>query len=278
MIKSVAIYSTRAIEWQTRYARHAEAGLTKHGVKVVHMQNPNPVKCDAAIVMGPNRWKAIEQSGMPYLMFNRKLIGNDPKIVHKYCAVGWDGFNGRATFCVDSIDPKRVEKFISLDQIEHWHYFGEHLLMCEQTDTGRCTDYANISHFYKKVMNDAPPGVEVKLKRKPVGEQNISAQMVRKSFEKAKALVVLNSTISIEALLAGYPVVSYDIGDPAWPLASHTLEQKINYPEHRLEFFQYLAHCQWSEQEIASGEFWDVLKEKKGKPLHQWRTNYGTTW
>ena len=70
--------------------------------------------------------------------------------------------------------------------------------------------------------------------------------------------------------MAGIPVVSYDIGDPAYALASHNVKDDLLYPDNRLKFFQYLAHCQWTESEIKNGEFWSHIYPIQGKQLWEW--------
>jgi hypothetical protein len=142
--------------------------------------------------------------------------------------------------------------------------------MIEQSNVGRSTKYKNLNRFYDTVRNSYQG--KVQLRKKPVGEQNIKPRRVRAGLIKAKAVANLNSTISIEALVAGIPVVSFDDQDPAYAITGRDLND-LYYPENRLEFFQYLAHCQWSEQEISSGEFWEHIWPINGPQLNKWNTD-----
>lgn len=260
----IAVHATRSIEWQMRWARHASKGLTKHGHEVIITPSNRPVKCDMAVVMGPNAYQAIEKSGKPFLMFNRKFVGNDPKVVHENCAVSWNGFNGKGVFCVKDIDPKRLERYVKPEEFLDWKRNGSDIILCEQTNMGRSKEFRDLNHFYNFVKKRH----KVLFRKKPIGEGKLSYTKLLEQLEGAKAVVTLNSTISIEALLAGYPVVSFDKGDPAYPITGHNMDEII-YPD-REPLFQYLAHCQWHETEVASGEFWDHIYPIQGKQLWEW--------
>ena len=257
------------IEWQKRYARHAREGLKRHGIKATVTNSTMRQPCDIAILMGPNAWQHIERANKPFIMFNRKFVGNDPQVVHENCAISWDGFNGRGTFCVDSVKPERLEKYLTKEEFLPWQRDGQHFLLCEQSNVGRCTKYRTLNEYYKYVKSNAQ--YPVKFRPKPTSEDKISYESVSAGLKGAKATVVLNSTISIDSIIAGIPVISLDVGDVVDPITSHILNEFV-YPE-RLPLFQYLAHCQWTEDEIKSGKFWEHIYPKRGIKLHEWRNN-----
>lgn len=220
--------------------------------------------------MGPNMYQAIERSRTPYLMFNRKLIGNRQSIVHEYCSLSWNGFNGTGIFCVDETDPARLDTFLLPEEIEEWKTDGKDVYIVEQSNVGRSTKYKSLKQFYD-AARQSYSGTS-KIRKKPVGEENIKPVNVRNDLVKAKAIANLNSTISVEALVAGVPVVSFDEQDPAYAITGRDLNN-LTYPDNRLEFFQYLAHCQWSEQEIITGKFWENIWPIRGPRLNQWNNN-----
>ena len=263
----IVIHASPSIEWQGRYANHAAAGLRIHGHNVTIVPGQQPTHCDVTIIMGPNMYQAIERASTPYLMFNRKFVGSDPGVVHSNCAISWNGFNGEGTFCVDEVDPSRLEQYMTPEEIEDWKTDGENVLLIEQSNTGRSNKFRTMNDFYKTVKNKYSGPMSIR--RKPQGEENIAPEKVRNGLIKAKAIANLNSTISIESLAAGIPVVSYDKGDPAYAITGRDLNN-LTYPDNRLEFFQYLAHCQWQEIEIQSGEFWEQLYPLRGKALSEW--------
>jgi hypothetical protein len=269
----VVVHASPSIEWQGRFAKHIQSGLQQHGHTVSIISAVKPAHCDVSIIMGPNMYQQIEQNGQPYLMLNRKLIGNDPSTAHDTVALSWNGFNGAGTFCVNEIDPTRLERYIKVDEIEDWKIGGEVVIIPEQSNTGRSRQFKNMRKFYEYVKTTYPG--PVKIRKKPIGENNIQAPQVRKGLIGAKAVANLNSTISIEALVAGVPVVSFDENDPAYAITGRDLNNLV-YPDNRLEFFQYLAHCQWDEQEIINGKFWEQLWPIQGPKLNEW-SNDGST-
>ena len=258
------------IAWQKRYARHVVQGLWRHGIRATVTSINKRQPCDVAIIMGPNAWQNIEQSGKPYIMLNRKFVGNGPQVVHENCAISWNGFNGRGTFCVNEVDPTRLTRYMAEEELLPWRKHGSKLILCEQSNVGRTEDpkFKTLQLYYSSVKRGAT--LPVVFRKKPIGEKNISFAKVTSDLIKfdPKALVNLNSTISIDALTVGIPVISFDIGDPAYPITTHSLSA-VSYQE-RLPFFQYLAHCQWTEDEIKTGEFWSHIYPMQGKKLHEW--------
>lgn len=266
----IVIHASPHIEWQGRYAQHTATGLKQHGINASITPASTRQNCDVAILMGPNAWQQIERVNQPYIMFNRKFVGNNPKTVHENCAISWNGFNGYGTFCVEQVDPKRLERYVNPEtEITAWHKDGKYLLLCEQSNTGRSRRYQSLQQFYSYVNDNAL--MPVKFRKKPIGEEAIDAYRIQNELKGAKAIVHLNSTISIDALMAGVPVIALDKGDPAYGVAGHSLNE-IRYVD-RLPFFQYLAHCQWSEEEIRSGEFWHHIYPMRGPKLHEWNRN-----
>ena len=263
----IVIHASPHIEWQGRYAKHAMSGLRQHGHDVSIVAGGQPTHCDVEIIMGPNMYQNIERAKTPYLMFNRKFVGNAPNVVHSNCAISWNGFNGEGIFCVDEVDPSRLERYMVPEEIEDWKTNGDKMIIIEQTNTGRSASYKKLDKFYTQAKKDySGPSV---MRRKPQGEENIQPEKVRSGLIKAKLIANLNSMISIEALPAGIPVISYDQGDPAYAITGRD-PNNIHYPENRLEYFQHLAHCQWTEQEIQSGQFWEQLFPIRGPKLHEW--------
>lgn len=261
----IAIHANQ-IEWQQRYARHTVEGLRRHGIRTFVTSSTTRQLCDIAILMGPNAWQNIERVGKPYLMFNRKFVGNDPRVVHENCAIGWNGFNGYGTFCVDEVDPSRLKNYITEEEFLPWHK-GKNIIYCEQSNVGRAEEFKTLQQYYNYVKKYAG---NVVFRRKPIGEENISYEGVKNSLLKQnpKVLVNLNSTLSLDCLIAGIPVISLDKGDPVYAITGHDINQEPNYPD-RLPLFQYLAHCQWTESEIKSGKFWDHIYPKRGIKLHE---------
>ena len=85
-------------------------------------------------------------------------------------------------------------------------------------------------------------------------EQNFCSEL--KDIKEAH---VLNSTVSVDLLYYGVPVVSWDKGDPCY----------VGTIENREKLFHHLAHCQWTYDEIENGDWWEQLKTNDGPRLHE---------
>lgn len=268
MIK-VTIHAKPNVPWQKRLGPLVVNGLKKHNVQVT-MSDVSRHTSDVAIILGPNYWKPIENSGKPYIMMNRKFIGFGDRDVHDNVAISWDGFNGRGTFCVDEIDPDRFHRYVKEDEFMEWRTPGKNYLICEQADTGRCKQFTTPTQWYAYVEQNVKGPLKRRKKVHPVsGKIPTFKRGLIDDLKITKAAIVLNSTVSTEILLFGTPVISMDKGDPTYPINSHSLNIII-YPD-RLPFFQYLAHCQWHYDEIKNGNFWAQIYPKRGPKLCEWK-------
>jgi len=260
---NIVIHAKTTIPWHKRYADFFVRGFKKHGISATVTQSSRRVdKCDIAVLFGPNNWKEIEKVNKPYIQVNRKFIGNDERAAHDIVAIGWDGMNGRATFCVDETTEDRLYRFLRLEEIQAWRTAGKQILICGQADTGRCAQYTNLKTWYAHIESTAK--IPTKFRPHPTkGKQN----SLEKDLTNVKFAAILNSTVSIDMLLAGVPVVTMDKGDPTYSITGHTLDD-IKYPD-RLPLLKYLAHSQWHFTEIESGKFWEHIYPKKGTQLYQ---------
>lgn len=259
----VYIHANKAIQWHKRYSQYLITGFARHGITAEVTASAGREKdCDVAVLLGPNYWKQVERSGGAYLFVNRVLLSKHPKHVNDVVAISWDGFNGRGTFCVDDIDRKRMERFIDpCRDMLGWRKQGEYLLLCGQADTGRCGLYGSTSEWYTYVQDTT----NEKVVYRPHPNQGGGRVPLRTHLHLARAAAVLNSTVAVDALLAGVPVVSFDEGNPVHAVTGHTLAETVR--PNRLPFLDYLAHCQYFYSEIESGLFWDRLNPKRGNRL-----------
>ena len=74
-------------------------------------------------------------------------------------------------------------------------------------------------------------------------------------------VVTLNSNSGVDAALAGVPVIAFDEGSMAWPVAGHKPQDAIHPPRpDRLRWAAELAWCQWTDREFETGECWEHLR------------------
>jgi len=68
-----------------------------------------------------------------------------------------------------------------------------------------------------------------------------------------------NSNTGVDAVMAGVPAVVMDPGGMAWPVASHDITETVR--PNRDRWYDRLAMCQWSMDEMVSGECWEHVRE-----------------
>lgn len=259
----IAIHANTGAQWHKRYAAFFVKGFAQHGiaVRVTNETRRDPAD-DVAVVLGPNYFKGVERAGLPYLMVNRVLISTRARHVNDVVAISWDGFNGRGTFCVEEITPGRLELFINpANDVAGWRKDGEYLLLCGQADVGRNGKFGTMPEFYRYVEGTTNENVVFR----PHPNMGGNRVPLRTHLNSARVSCILNSTVAVDSLLKGVPVISLDEGNPAHAVASHAIAETV-FPD-RLPFFEYLAECQYFYSEIESGYFWERLNPKRGARL-----------
>lgn len=82
---------------------------------------------------------------------------------------------------------------------------------------------------------------------------------IRTTLEYAKCFVTWNSTSSVDALIAGVPVITRHRSSISWPIASHKFELENLYYPSRRQFFANLGYAQWTVEEMREGLPWRHL-------------------
>ena len=248
----VVIHHTN-IAWQRRYLDYFITGFKKHGIIAEPTRSEHKVESDVAVLFGPNYWKNIERTHDNYLLVNRKFIGD----VNDNVTIGWDGLNGRARFCVDEVNPRRLLRHSFA--IEPWReYDVGGTLLLGQYDLGRCGRYATLEEWYRFVRENT--GAAVRFRKWP------GVRPLIQDCKNIKMAVTLNSTVGIETILLGVPTVACDEGSPAWPVCAHHIGH-VRRADNRLQWLEYLANCQYHFREIQNGDFWRQLNPKRGPRL-----------
>ena len=84
---------------------------------------------------------------------------------------------------------------------------------------------------------------------------------LKEALAGAKLVVTFNSNSGVDALLYGRPVVTMDEGSMAWAITGHSLTD-IRKPD-RQAWAHRLAWCQWSRDELKSGECWEYAAPER---------------
>ena len=87
----------------------------------------------------------------------------------------------------------------------------------------------------------------------------------RTQIKDAYCVVAYTSGLSIDAVIAGIPVIACDQGNFAWNVGERKLEfienLRLQSSEIVQQWLQNLAYCQWSIEEMQNGECWNHLKD-----------------
>lgn len=90
-------------------------------------------------------------------------------------------------------------------------------------------------------------------------------------IKDAHCVVAYSSGLSIDAVVAGIPVIACDEGNFAWNVVERNLQfienPRLQSAENVQQWLQNLAYCQWSIDEMESGECWSYLKSSVDKVL-----------
>jgi len=96
-------------------------------------------------------------------------------------------------------------------------------------------------------------------------------------LKDAYCVVAYSSGLSIDAVLNGYPVIACDEGNFAWNVAETKLKNIENLnlaSDQEVQQWLYnLAYCQWTADEMESGECWTHLKPSIERVLAEVKAN-----
>lgn len=158
---------------------------------------------------------------------------------HKFCL--WHGF------CQDRLGP------------EWWHYcwnvWGQEIV-------------ETIRQFSKKPIIYRPrPSRNPKNAAGPIDGTIHSIVSLEEDFNRSFVVVSYGGSIGFHAMVEGVP--HFAIGDSIARPLSETFWWKLDEPkipseEARLKWLYNVAYCQWTLDEIASGEAWADIKERLG--------------
>jgi hypothetical protein len=232
------------------------------------------VECDIAVIFGLPKISVKEtHSKYPIVARHqgRRLIVIDsaPQRRKQYWAVGYGGIAGNAQFFnhnappdrwtrlkieLQPYDEKRTGPILVCGQLPHdaTVQYTDHVGWCERT-VKFYVDRKDWVLFrpHPKITNAMQYGVDTTL-----WDTNTLAATLR----NARCVVTWNSTIGVDALIAGTPVIAVDKGSFVYPIVSHELTDvdKPLMPD-RKQWAASLAYCMWSIKELENGLAWHHL-------------------
>lgn len=117
---------------------------------------------------------------------------------------------------------------------------------------------------FRYVFRPHPLFTNMTLRTKIDGFQLSTIIPSHQAFSEAHAVLTYNSTIGVEALAKGIPVICHKDAHFA-PLANTTsdLQEELYFPslEQRQDYFNRLAYSQWTIKELEEGLFLDHMLE-----------------
>jgi len=249
---------------QSANARAMRAGLERHGVEVVHAAVDVPVLCDFAVIWG---WRqpAVSANG-PTLVMERGYIG-DLENRRRWTSLGWDGLNGRARRPSPDAGERWDAHFETMMQAPRDG--GAYVLLAGQCRGDRAVAGTNIALWARDTARQLQELTDLPIRFRPHPQElspwdvhgvATSDRTLAEDLAEAAFVVTFNSNAGVDAALAGVPVVAVDEGAMAWPIAAHELTATPVLPGRRTWATQ-LAFCQWTAQEIETGEAWEALRE-----------------
>lgn len=267
---TVGIFYHSARQHQSVQLEAARKGFERHGLNVLRSTPDKPIECDLAVFWSCHQTKVIEaqrRSKRDYLVMERGYVGDR----FRWTSMGFNGLNGRAHFHADGMPGDRWERYF--DCMGKWTRGGEYILL-----VGQVTGDASIKHIdFKAWAREAVgqirgsfPGVPIRwrphpkeVERKSYSElpgTELSVRPLSEDLAGARCVVTYNSNTGVDAVLAGVPTVTMDIGAMAWDVSAHEIGQ-FAFPD-RTQWAYDLAYKQWTLYEIETGIAWDHLKKR----------------
>lgn len=202
--------------------------------------------------------------------------GDDPAVKLKYFRFSVDGFQPLAYF---QAIPRPDDRWRRLGFVfesrqplgRHIIYAGSSQKYCDFQQIGDATKYAaKVVRAVRKYL----PRHEIVYRPKPTWRDAVpidgttfsqGKKKIQEELIGAKALITHGSNAAFDAILAGVPCVV--LGDAiAKPIAMQRLDQlqAVEFPNDtaRYQWGCDLAYCQWTLDEMRSGEMWSYLQEQ----------------
>lgn len=250
-------------------------GFRKHGLNPILRHKDDIAKCDLSVVWCV-RNPAAMRSGERCLVIERGYFLDR----FKWTSAGFGGLNGRADFVNENVGPERAAPH--LDLLKPWR--GDHdgayvLILGQVYSDAAVKDYVDFPKWIAKTARDlVAAGHRVRVRYHPLEPKRatLPAQNIVESVDtsladdlaKAKWCVSFNSNSGVDAVLAGIPTVTVDVGAMAWAVTGHDPVAPPPMPD-RTRWFERLAFCQWHEdpalgeknpRELSSGNMWEHAK------------------
>lgn len=248
-------------------AKLLERGFQVHGISPIwrprHRWEPSDLAVTWAhknpvVVSGQRR---IEQD---HLVMELAYFGDRRRV---FISLGFNGLNGHAEFHAKDMPGDRWAKHGV--PVAPWKTGGDYVLVMGQLRGDQSlSGCPNYPRWLAAACEKAKAyGLPVYFRPHPLQREvdKVDAPRHKGTLEEAlagaAAAIAWNSNSLVDAALAGVPVIAGDKGSMAWPVAAHEIGAELIRPD-RTQWLHDLAYCQWTHEEIATGEAWAHLGKR----------------
>jgi hypothetical protein len=184
-------------------------------------------------------------------------------------ALGWNGLNGRADFRNKDMPSDRAEKLRV--GLQPWKDTGDYILLCGQVPWDASVDFTDhvtwLNHASEIIHKGSLKPILFRphplARIPPLDGCGYSTRPLEEDLEGAAACVNYNSNTGVDAILAGVPTHTFDIGSMIYSVSSHDWEIGKPFKPDRQQWLNDICYAQWTPQELRSGEAWKhILKNR----------------
>lgn len=239
------IHAHPRIGWHRPFAEKVSQGLRSLGVPHVVSTSTERQENGLPILLGTTCWRTIEADG-PFLLVDRCSFG-DPG---QWVSLVLSGHGRRGDHRTpDHPDGSRWQQHGV--PVRPWREGGRQTILCGQCET-YSPHFATPGDWYRAVAADCSHFRPHPADRR---EHVAVAGLPRTTdWVDAGAVITLNSSVAIDAVLAGIATVTMDEAAMAWDVTGHSPTER-HLPD-RTDWLHWLAWTQWHHDEIAAGTPW----------------------
>lgn len=259
--ESIALYHTGASH-QMNAMQLFSSGLKRHGVNHQLILSSKPRIAETGVFWGIRNQDIIRNYDN-YVVLERSYF----KDRNYFISAGWNGLNGLADFNNDESLSDRWN-YHGVDVFD-WDTTGDYVLIMGQVDGDMSVIKVNLRKWYSwlvveiRKLTDIP----IMFRAHPLSRAGYCPPGclpmiggLEDAINGSAAVFTFNSNTGVDSILAGKPTFTHHRGSMAWDVSAHTVTEALNFkPIDREQWLYNLAYCQWTPEEIASGETWEHL-------------------
>jgi hypothetical protein len=248
-------------------ARLLERGFKAHGINPLWRPRHRWEPADLAVTWAyktPGVIGGQRRIRQDHLVMELAYFGDRRRT---FVSLGFNGLNGHAEFHAKDMPGDRWAKHGV--PVAPWKAGGDYVLVMGQVNgdasLATCPDYQK---WLAQACEKAKAyGLPVYFRAHPMQKMADKVDVphhkgtLEEALAGAAAVIAWNSNSLVDAVLVGVPVIAGDKGSMAWPVAAHEIGDELIRPD-RTQWLHDLAYCQWTHEEIASGEAWAHLSRR----------------